>query len=242
MPHIRPLLSTPPAGYRRIRWLAPPALALLGLAALPLDLPIARWFHDGHCPSELLRWLSFCETYAYGFGVACILLTVAVLDVRARPLLPRAIALTIAGGLLANVVKLLVARARPHDFDLTVASQTVWDTFGPWLPGSKATSGHQSFPSAHMATAVGLTAALVWLYPRGRWLFPIFAILAGCQRMSSWSHFLSDVLWGAATGSITVALLLPGGLLSRRFDRWESRWTSGDPTDKSATESIRNAA
>ena len=121
MPQIRPLLSTPPAGYRRLRWLAPPALVLLGLAALPLDLPIARWFHDGHCPSELLRWLSFCETYAYGFGVACILLTVAVLDSRARPLLPRAIALTIAAGLLANVVKLLVARARPHDFDLTQA-------------------------------------------------------------------------------------------------------------------------
>jgi membrane-associated phospholipid phosphatase len=241
MPQIRPLISPPAATYPRLRWLAPPALALLGLAALPLDLPIARWFHDGHCPGELLRWLGFCETYAYGFGVACILITVAVLNVRARPYLPRAVALTIAGGVLANGVKMLVARTRPREFDFTQATQTVWDTFGAWLPGGSVNSGHQSFPSAHMATAVGLTAALVWLYPRGRWLFPLFAILAGLQRLSSWSHFSSDVVWGAAAGSIGAVLLLPGGLLSKAFDCWESR-TASHVAPAELADDLRDAA
>ncbi len=86
-------------------------VALLGIAALPLDLPIVRWFHDGHCPSELLRWLSFCETYAYGFGVACILLAVAVLDGGVKPRLPRALTLAFGAGLMANLMKMLVA---PH--------------------------------------------------------------------------------------------------------------------------------
>ncbi len=72
-----------------------------------------------------------------------------------------------------------------------------------------------------MAAAAGLTAALIWLYPRGRWLFVLFAALAGCQRMASGSHFPSDVLWGAAIGSVPALLLLPRGLLSPAFDRLE---------------------
>ncbi len=196
-------------------------LALLGLAALPLDLPIARWFHDGRCPAEILRCLSFAETYAHGFGVTCILLTVLVLDTTRWRLMPRTITLSLGAGLLANVVKLLVTRTRPHEFDLS-QNGSVWQTFGHWIAVGHVASGQQSFPSAHMATAVGLTAALAWRYPRGRYLFLVFALLAGCQRMSSASHYLSDVIWGAAVGATATALFMPGGLISKPFDRIES--------------------
>jgi membrane-associated phospholipid phosphatase len=212
----------PPASSRR-RWLRlfwPIGIALLGFAVLPLDVPIARWFHDKSCPREILRWLGFAETYSYGFGVACILFTVFALDPGRRFLLPRAAATAFGGGLLANVLKLLVvARTRPENFDFT---QTVGATFGQWLPLGIGGSGEQSFPSAHMATAFGLTGALIWLYPRGRWIFPIFAVLAGCQRMSSWAHFFSDVVWGAAAGCVAVILFLPGGLLACWFDKLEA--------------------
>ena len=128
-----------------------------------------------------------------------------------------------------------LARTRPHDFfprrteELLAAgsqvaydvTRTVGDTFGQWLPLGKVASAQQSFPSGHMATAFGLTAALCWLYPRGRWVFVLFAILAGCQRMSSWSHFLSDVIWGASIGCLSMLLYLPGGLLAHWFDRLE---------------------
>ena len=233
----------------------PLAFAALGCAALPLDLPIAQWFHDGHCPGELLRWLSFAETYAYGFGVACILLTVFVLDPGKRRLLPRVAATAFGGGLVANGLKMLLARTRPHDFfpklsgglassSLHLAHglpRTVADTFGQWLPLGRVPSGLQSFPSGHMATALGLTAALIWLYPRGKGIFPLFAILAGCQRMSSGSHFLSDVIWGAAAGSCAVILFLPGGRLAPLFDRLEA-WLASAARRRSLAPAKETAA
>src|SRR5262249_13176715 len=123
-------------------------LAALGLAALPLDLPVARWFHDGHCPGEVMRCLAFGETYAPGFGVCWLVLSVFAPDGR-RSLLPRAVALSLGAGLLANIVKLLVVRTRPHEFDLA-AGRSVLETFGQWLPVRHVVSGEQSFPSAHM--------------------------------------------------------------------------------------------
>lgn len=221
---------------RWLRLLWPIGIAALGFAVLPLDLPIARWFHDGRCPPEILRWLGFAETYAYGFGVACILLTVFALDPGKRLLLPRAAATAFGGGLLANALKLLVvARTRPEYFDFT---RTIGETFGQWLPLGSGGSHQQSFPSSHMATAFGLTAALIWLYPRGRWIFPFFALLAGCQRMSSWAHFSSDVVWGAAAGCVAVVLFLPGGLLASWFDRLEALLASyGAPRAAAASSS-----
>ncbi len=224
--------------WRRLLW--PLLIAVAGVAALSLDLPIAWWFHDGYCPAEIHRWLAFAEVYAHGFGVTCILLTIFALDAGRRHLLPRAAAIAFGGGLIANMLKLTLARARPHDFLPKVtdgfvatattshpAGQSIFDTFGQWLPLGKVASGFQSFPSGHMATAFGLTAALIWLYPRGRWVFVFFALLAGCQRMSSQAHFLSDVFWGAAAGCLVAVVFLPGGLLAWQFNWLEALLRTG---------------
>jgi membrane-associated phospholipid phosphatase len=242
-----PLAPSPP--WLRLLW--PAAIAAAGFAALAVDLPIARWFHDGHCPAEIHRWLAFAEVYAHGFGVTCIVLTIFALDTGRRHLLPRAAAIAFGGGLIANLLKLSLARLRPHDFFLAIKADnalgpapagqalthSIADTFGQWLPLGKVASGLQSFPSGHMATAFGLTAALIWLYPRGRWVFAFFALLAGCQRMSSQAHFLSDVVWGAAAGCTVAVLFLPTGLLAWQFDWLERRLQAlnlgraGNPTD-----------
>ncbi len=205
--------------WRRLLW--PTAIAAIGFLVLPLDLPVARWFQS-HCPSDVKRCLAFGETYAHGFGVACILLAVFALDPARRILLPRVAAMAFGSGLLADLLKLLIARTRPRDFNF---AGSIFDTFGPLFPLGKLASGEQGFPSAHMATAFGLTAGLMWLYPRGGWVFPLFAVLAGCQRLSSEAHFLSDVVWGAAAGCITAGLFLPGGFLASWFDRLEA-WMS----------------
>jgi membrane-associated phospholipid phosphatase len=65
---------------------------------------------------------------------------------------------------------------------------------------SSGGAGMQSFPSAHTATAVGLAVMLVSLFPRGRWLFPIIAVLVGMQRIATSAHFPSDVFAGATVG------------------------------------------
>jgi membrane-associated phospholipid phosphatase len=212
----------PPLNVRRrsaLRLGLPLVLALLGFAALPLDLPLARWFDADRCPHELGRLLHLAEAYAHGFGVAAILITVVVLDWRRRALFPRALATVLGAGLTANLLKMCLSRARPHAF---VLSGKVWETFGQSFPLNRAISNFESFPSAHMAAAVGLSAALIWLYPRGRWLFVVFALLAGGQRLYSMAHFLSDVVWGAAAGSFSASLFLPGGWLAAKFDSLEA--------------------
>ena len=210
---------TQPAPYARKLWL-PLALVLAGWLVLPFDLSLARWSLDGNCPDMLDKWFSLCEVVAHGLGVLAILVTVAVLNPARRAALPRLIAASFGAGLLANITKLVVARVRPHSFPF---DGTVTDTFSHWLPLLNAGSQFQGFPSAHMATAAGLAIGLAWLYPRGRWLFFVFAFSAGCQRVVSGDHFLSDVLWGAALGSLFAAGFVNGGPLSRWFDRLEGR-------------------
>lgn len=217
-------------------WL-PAALVLAGFAALPFDLPLARWIDAGHFPRDLGRLLHLAEVYAHGFGVGAILLTALVLDWRRRTLFPRAATTVVVAGLLANLLKLSLARTRPHAFSL---GGNVWQTFGHWLPLNHVGSDLESFPSGHMAAAAALSAVLIWLYPRGRWLFVGFALLAGGQRLYSAAHFLSDVAWGAAVGTFAASLFLPGGWL-KGFDRLEPylmrRWSAepeaaGDPNDR----------
>jgi membrane-associated phospholipid phosphatase len=225
------LVPLQPLGVGRwslLRLWLPAALGLLGFAALPIDLPLARWIDAGQCPRDLGRLLQLAEAYAHGFGVAAILLTVAVLDWRRRALFPRALATVLGSGLIANLLKLCLARTRPRAFSL---SGNVWQTFGQWLPLNHVSSNFESFPSGHMAAAVSLSAALIWLYPRGRWLFVVFAVLAGGQRLYGTAHFLSDVVWGAAAGSFSASLFLPGGWFAPKFDRLEAylalRWNDG---------------
>ena len=177
-------------------WL-PLMFAALGFLAVPFDLPIARWIDAGHCPADFGRLLHLAEAYAHGFGVFTILLTALVLDWPRRALFPRAFATVACAGLMADLLKMSLARTRPHAFSL---SGNVIATFGHWLPMNRVPSDLQSFPSGHMAAAGALTAVLIWLYPRGRWLFICFAILAGGQRINSSAHFLSDVAWVQPSG------------------------------------------
>ena len=43
------------------------------------------------------------------------------------------------------------------------------------------------------------------LYPRGRWMFALFAALAMLQRVDAQAHYCSDVLAGAAIGLALAA-------------------------------------
>jgi membrane-associated phospholipid phosphatase len=216
---------------RELCWLSiPAAFAVAAWMALKVDCAVSSWCL--HCLSDssypklvhdtLLFYrdvLSIGVYFGDGLGVAILMLTVFVLDPARRWALPRLLCCAYGAGLAANGLKLLLARKRPHSFDFAVGD--VWATFGTWLPGTSLGSKWQSFPSAHTATAVGFAAGLVWLYPRGRWLFPLFAVLVGCQRIQSGAHFTSDVLAGAALGSLIALAFLKCGLLPGWMDRLE---------------------
>jgi len=116
---------------------------------------------------------------------------------------------TFTGGILTDIIKLLVDRVRPRAADF-VTHGSVWDSFKEeviaTITGSR--SNINSFPSGHSAIAAGFAAALAWKYPRGRIYFAVFAVMAASQRIVSSAHFPSDACFGAALGLIGASLFL----------------------------------
>ncbi len=221
-PQLRPhAVSGNLSARNRVHWmllLPPMALVVLGFAALPLDLQVTQWFLGGNCPRPIVKWLSIAEAFAYGLGVAAILLTILLLDRSRWRTVVRLAAGSFGAGLLANVVKLIVARSRPHSFAF---DGQVFDTFIGWFPFGDGGSALQGCPSAHMATATGLAVGLIAVFPQARWWWVFLALSAGLQRVAAADHFVSDVLWGAAVGTFVAGGLFHSGLLAPWFDRWE---------------------
>jgi membrane-associated phospholipid phosphatase len=207
------------------RFVLPMCLALAALMALAVDVPIARTFRDLNSSEIVHAYLGYFDVFEpFGQGLMGLIVVVALLhqlDPSRRWAIPRLVACTAASGVMADLLKLLIVRVRPHDFAF---DGSVWSTFGPWLPGWDAGSSGQSFPSGHTATAVAMAAVLMWLYPNGRRLFLTLAVLVGCQRIECGAHYPSDVLFGAAAGCVAALCFLHVGCLPRWFDRWEAGW------------------
>jgi len=201
-------------------------LASLGGLALVIDVPVAAWCKAGGVPKDLVRFFNFCEVFAHSMGAAMLLLTALVLDPGLvfpavgwpairwptfQPTVPqermaRLIGATACGGLTVDLIKFCVSRARPRAIDLA-AHASAFTTFG-LVPGTGRHADAHSFPSGHAAVAFGLCAALAWRYPRGRWLFLVFAVSAALQRVATSAHYPSDICFGAALGFVGAAVFL----------------------------------
>jgi membrane-associated phospholipid phosphatase len=202
-------------------WTLAALLGGLGVAALAVDVPLAAWARGNNCPDFIEKISGLSEVFGHGLGIVLIVIVIAVLDPWHRYAIPRIMGASLGAGLAANVVKLLVGRTRPNHCDFAMVDRGL-ETFASWLPFARNPSWEQSFPSSHMATAAGLAIVLAAFYPRGRWLFPAIAALAGLQRVLHQSHFASDVFWGAAVGCIFAPLCVYGSRLSQSFDRLEA--------------------
>ena len=207
------------------RFRLPVLFALAAVAALAVDLPIAWKFQQWNRSDEIrsyLGYFSVFEPFGQGMlGVPLVLIAIHQLDPQRRWAMPRVLACALLAGGAAALLKTLVARTRPYGLPL---DGSIWTTFGPWLPLLGTGSEGQSLPSGHTATAAGLAAALVWLYPNGRLLFPALAVLVGCHRIVCGAHYLSDVLMGAALGCLVSQFVLGIGPLPAWFARRETRW------------------
>ena len=204
-------------------WSCAAVLAALGVAALAVDVPLARWIAAGQCPGMIEKICNLGELFGHGIGIGVIVALITVLDPWHRYAIPRILAASLGSGMLANGFKLILGRTRPLHYDLQGRGL---DTFSGWFPLLEGGSWQQSFPSSHAATAAGLAIVLACFYPRGRWLFPLLAGVAGCQRVVEQYHFLSDVFWGAAVGCIFAPLCIYGSRLAQTFDRLED-WLIG---------------
>ncbi len=198
----------------------PLALFVAGFAALAVDLPLARWALRDSVPRELQKLLQLAEVFGHGLGIGAILITVLVLDRPGRWRVPRLALASWGSGILANVVKLAIARVRPHHFNFEGG---VASSFLGWWPLGSGPSYQQGCPSAHTAVAAGLAVGLSWMYPQGRRWFACLAILVAMQRMETGAHFLSDTLWGGALGVAAargIIALSSLGWLGSRLERW----------------------
>ena len=220
-----PSLASDSGNWQAFKWGKLIALAaMLLVAAFSIDVPIENYLLSVRMRGFVRDLLSVAEVFGNGFGVLLAIVLVLVLDPWSRWRTPRVAVAALGAGMVANLVKLTIGRARPHAANLDQAGFI--DTFGGWLPLAAGGSAMQSFPSAHTATAVGLALGLAMLYPRGRLLFWILAAGVAAQRMAVGAHYASDVLVGAAVGCTWARLCAPGAKVGTWFDQWELSWTA----------------
>lgn len=217
-----------------------PALLLAGMAALAVDVPLSRFCHVEHGARFAHNFLEHLEPFGQPAGVVVICGALLLCDAtRGRQAVRIALA-AIGSGLAADVVKLLVARARPYHFFTLPGEgvqETVLNSFRGLLPFLSGGSRLQSCPSAHTAFVTGFCLGLWATYPKGRWLFLLVAVLVALQRIEGGAHFLSDTLWGAAVGYLFCLWLYAPSL--PRLTAWEaspppSPYTPGEPHPPSA--------
>lgn len=180
----------------------PLGLFALGVLALFIDLAVSRRCVAGEFRG-LHRFLEQIEPFGQPPGAIIVSLALWTCGALSGRDSLRVVLAPIGAGLAADVLKLLVARARPYHFFETqgeAAAATVLETFGGWLPMFSGGSRMQGCPSAHTAFVTGFCLALSRMFPQGRLLFAVVAALVALQRIEGGAHFLSDTLWGAAVG------------------------------------------
>ena len=101
-----------------------------------------------------------------------------------------------ATGIVAQLLKHMIGRARPKIADTLIIIGPTWK------------SKYDSFPSGHTAVAFCFAYILSAYYPKYRVLFYLLAILVGAGRLKVPSHFLSDVIAGAVIGLFIGKLTL----------------------------------
>lgn len=183
-------------------------LAMLGLAVAPFDLAVAAWFRSSRLPGDLGKAVHLSEAFAHGAGAATILLAAWLLDERlqgprGRRCLSWVVIGSYGGGLVTDLIKAMVDRVRPRALDFSAVQSTLGTFASPEGIGG---SDLHSFPSGHSAVAAGLGCTLALLYPRGRWLFGVLAVMACCQRLVASAHYPSDAVFGAAIGLVVATL------------------------------------
>lgn len=113
-------------------------------------------------------------------------------------------------GLIANLLKRAIGRARPVHYDELGAF-----FFSPF----HGRASFESFPSGHATTIGAFFVALSLLFPRYRIIFLALALWLGMTRVMVGAHYPSDVIAGLALGGwfsfMTAIVYSRYGLLFR---------------------------
>ena len=202
------------------------AAVLVGLGVGWIDRPVAIWFQGhGDDTMKIFRRISLpgdSVWYLVGGGIGAPLAYVlsrryvALARDRLLKLSSRLAFLFLAvaaTGLAADIVKIMVGRARPrHLFQDGIMSIA---------PGSLSSSWW-SFPSGHSTTVGAVAMTLSLVFPRLAWVWITLALAVALGRVGATAHFVSDTVAGLWLGAIGT--LLVSWALARRADAIERRW------------------
>lgn len=193
-------------GPRRARlpWPLRPRTAVIGLGALialawVCDTGVHRalspeWNAWNNDFSRMLRIAGYLPTWII-VGAALALAESARRGApRAWPVAGGLVASAGLAGGLAELLKVIVRRARPNATDgehVFVAFSTAWDKgFG--------------MPSSHAAVAFGASFLVSMWWPRAAWAVLPVAVGCGFTRMAAGAHFFSDVAAAALIGYLSA--------------------------------------
>ena len=190
--------------------------ATLGTCAFYFDPEISRTVRAFELPGDIEKGVLLSEAFAHGTGVIAILLALFLTGVPRYQVLQIAV-ITVGAGAIANGLKSLFTRIRPHAFDDADKGGELMGAFSEMGSGSFWNAAERSFPSGHSATAVAFALGLAYVFPKARWLFLFLALLACYQRIYVGAHFASDVLWGAAIAGAWALCCIQ----MKFFRKWE---------------------
>jgi undecaprenyl-diphosphatase len=188
------------------------AITALVLIVIVLDPHIRPW--QQALPEELVGFFKAVTRFGksdwilISTGIFCIvafILDATTLPARAR--IRRAVralaalyvfAAVAISGIIVNLAKYLLGRARPRHFDESGSfAFDFWSDDASWA----------SFPSGHATTGMAFGVALALIFPRLRWVFLCVGFWIAISRVFVGAHYPSDVLAGALLGGVTAWLL-----------------------------------
>lgn len=237
----RPTAEPNPRPGFRGHWWVGAMLAGLAVAILPFDHQISDPQNLASLRGDVIRCVTLSEFFAHGYGVAIIAIGIWLLAPAKKTLIPRIVVCAIWPSLVVNLVKTLFGRFRPTTYfeknSIARFPTDFSETWTGWLPGEKLNLLYdsQSLPSGHAATAWGLAIGMTWAFPKGKWLFMGLAVMASVQRVTSFAHWPSDVLCGAAFGIVLAGSITKNwgiGYLIRRFENRTAANASVASADK----------
>jgi membrane-associated phospholipid phosphatase len=173
------------------------ALGIFALSVLYLDKFLLSWTRElNDCKSSLCALLDtiypFISYVSNGLSFIAVILVLFILakfyNKRFYEVNTSLCAGFAATGIVAQLLKHLIGRARPKLTDNFIVIGPSWE------------SKYDSIPSGHTAVAFCFASILSEYYPKHRTLFYLLAILVGVGRLKIPSHFLSDVVAGAVIG------------------------------------------
>lgn len=206
-------------------------IALLVVAAVlaRFDVNIVNAADPAEWPGDLKRMFQLSELFAHGFGIILIVYGIWHLTPEKRTYIPRLISCAVFPAITAHIIKLFVARSRPTTFlDESLMPQWPASADVTWLGAGSEVAWNvqyatQSFPSAHAALVCGMAIGLSFIYPRGRMLFTVVALIASVQRVIFFAHWPSDIAVGASLGFLIAGGLVQGWGIGGLCERLESR-------------------